>query len=183
MWKVSRLTYSYPDTLQGAPPPDLAPGVGPTRAFLSAESLQQFDAGQDQLDMVAKQFDIQGSLDDLPSDDEDSSGQDTENEQVDDTLAEVQEHLEQREDFRTYLMSLPGSESVRFYKRYGSWTGQATFNDSVAAAQAVQLFNTQRFPSVRVHQSSQVKNKVKFAASNPPRSKGTSSRSPFIMAA
>lgn len=140
-----------------------------TRAVLSADSLKQLpDVSQNRLDMVASQFNVQSGLDNLLSDDDDDSeGQQLEHEHADEIPTKLQEHLEQREDFRAYLVSLPGSESVRFYKRYGSWTGQAIFKDVTAATQAVEMFDTQRFPSVRVHQSSKSENKVKFAASNP----------------
>ncbi|KAJ4367074.1 hypothetical protein N0V83_007604 [Neocucurbitaria cava] len=151
----------------------LAPNVDPTRAFLSAESLQQVpDASQNRFDLTARHYNEPGNLKEPPTEDEDSDTRQFNQEQVDETPAEVQEHLEQREEFRTYLMSLPGAELVRFYKRYGAWTGQATFKDEAAAMRAVVVFDANRFASVRIYQSSGKKNKVKFAASNLPKVEG-----------
>ncbi|CAO2649503.1 Nn.00g068880.m01.CDS01 [Neocucurbitaria sp. VM-36] len=162
-----------PNTVQDARAAELAPNAESSRAFLSAESLQKLpDASQNRLDLTVSHFKEQSSLEDTQIDDEDSDTQHFEDELVDETSAEVQEHLEQREAFRIYLMSLMGSELVRFYKRYGSWTGQVTFKDDAAAAKAVEMFDAKRFPFVRVHQSLRNKNKVKFAASNLPKPKG-----------
>ncbi|KAF1850975.1 uncharacterized protein K460DRAFT_382512 [Cucurbitaria berberidis CBS 394.84] len=160
------------DTLQDARSPSLTQSVEPSRMVLSAESLQQVpDASQSRVDMIASQLNEQGNVDDPPLDDDESGGQHVEQEEVDETPAEVQEHLEQRDNFRTYMMSLSGSESVRFYKQYGAWSGQAIFKDDAAALQALESFDARRFPSVRVHLSSLSKSRLKFALSNPPRGK------------
>lgn len=148
--------------------------MDPTRAFLSAESLQQVpDASQDRFDLTARHFIEPGNSKEPSTEDEDSDTQQFNQEQIDETPVEVQEHLERREEFRTYLMSLPGAELVRFYKRYSAWTGQVTFKDDAAATRAVEVFDAKRFASVRIHQSSGKKNKVKFAGPNLPKVKGT----------
>ncbi|KAH7348035.1 hypothetical protein BKA66DRAFT_505128 [Pyrenochaeta sp. MPI-SDFR-AT-0127] len=146
--------------------------VGITRALLSAESLQHLpDESRNRLEIVASQLNNQSSFDDPQSDGDDHSDHQQDDEQVDETPAEIQEHVEQREAFRVYLMSLAGSVSVRFYKRYGSWTGRAMFEDEVTAAQALENFDYQRFPSVEVYISPSAKNKLKFAASDIPQTK------------
>lgn len=143
--------------------------------MLSAQSLQQLpDESQNRLEMVTNQLNHQGSFDDPQSDDDDYFDV-PEDDQFDDTPAEVKEHLEQREAFRIYLTALPGVVSVRFYKRYGSWTGRAKFKDDAAAAQALDNFDTQRFPNVRIHICANDEKKLNFMASNSPKSKGRSS--------
>jgi hypothetical protein len=86
--------------------------------------------------------------------------------QGDETLIDIQEHLEQREAFRQYMMSLPGVEAVRFYRRYGSWTGHVHFKEDAVGAQVMTLFDAERFPNVNF-QSKDNKSKWRFTALNP----------------
>jgi hypothetical protein len=97
------------------------------------------------------------------SEDGGSNGQQLANDEVGEVPADIEEHLEQRETFRQYMLSLPGAEAVRFYRRYGSWTGQVTFRDDAAGIEAMGLFDTRRFPSIKF-QSREGKNKWKFSA-------------------
>lgn len=51
-------------------------------------------------------------------------------------------------------------------KRYGSWTGRVNFSNGVAAADAISLFDKEQFPRVRLHQSSESPDVLKFVSSN-----------------
>ncbi|KAF2128477.1 hypothetical protein P153DRAFT_397547 [Dothidotthia symphoricarpi CBS 119687] len=118
-------------------------------SLLSVESLRRLpDESQNRLDtLLLDHTDEHGNFDE---------------QQVDDTPAEIQEHLDQREDFRTYLMSLPNAQSVRFFRRYGWWKGHAIFTNENAAAQALDMFNRKRYPQIKIHQVSEKSNKLKF---------------------
>jgi hypothetical protein len=100
------------------------------------------------------------------SEDEGFDGQQLADDQTGEAPADIEEHLEQREAFRQYMFSLPGAEAVRFYRRYGSWTGQVTFKDDAAGIEAMGLFDTRRFPNIKF-QSKESKNKWKFSAQSP----------------
>ena len=145
---------------------DLAETLGSSRALLSAESLQQLpDMTQNRLEMTATQVETQNDLNEAPTYNKQISNM-RDDEQTNELPTEIENHLEQREAFRSYLLSLPGAESVRFYRRYGAWTGQAVFTDETAATQAIISFGTERFPLVKIHQSSSSSNKLKFSAPN-----------------
>ena len=136
------------------------------RALLSAESLQQIpDVSQNRLEITASQIEPP-DRGDAPDTDDEQLATLEEDEQIDDTPAAIQHHLEQRESFRRYMMSFSGAESVYFYRRYGSWNGHVNFTDGAATVKALNLFDAERFPSVKIHQSSNSSNKLKFAASN-----------------
>jgi hypothetical protein len=136
--------------------------VGTSRGPLSTEMLQQLpDESQNRLAMFSNQ------VDDLPDSDDEQAG----DQQLDeDILPEHKEHLEEQEAFRQHILSLPGAQSVRFYRRYGSWTGLITFADDLVGEQAIALFDAQRFPNI-VFQSKKNKSKWKFTRT------GTSSKS------
>ncbi|KAF1839078.1 hypothetical protein BDW02DRAFT_585440 [Decorospora gaudefroyi] len=147
----------------GTPPSVLAPDPVPItdtgRTLLSAASLQQLpDDSQNRLSIFPDQVaHIHDSEDGRPEDEEPSDYQ------TDDTPADIQEHLEQRETFRRYMMSLPGVETVRFYRRYGSWTGQVNFQDNVTGAEAISLFDFRRFPNIKFQRKDDT-NRWKFTA-------------------
>lgn len=78
------------------------------------------------------------------------------------TPKEVDEHIEEMETFRNYLMSLPQAQSVRFYRRYGAWKGHVTFKDDSSASAALGLFNRKRYPRVIIKQQGENKAALKF---------------------
>ena len=148
-------------------PIDLEAEEGSSRALLSAESLQHLpDMSQNRLEMTAAQVvELQNNVTDLENPQEEHANS-RNDESADDTPVYIQEHMERREDFRNYILSLPGAESVRFYQRYGSWNGQAAFKGETAAAEAVRSFDTERFPFVKIQQMSSSMDKVKFSTPN-----------------
>lgn len=97
-----------------------------------------------------------------PRVEEDSHTESSEDEYPGEIPLEIQEHIEQREAFRKYLMSLPGAESVRFYKRYGAWTGRALFKDESTASSAALVFDRKKFPDVKIRQSGKQNEKLRF---------------------
>lgn len=118
---------------------------------LSVESLRSVpDISQNRLDtLLASRADKE----------EGDDGEETKTAAVD-----VEEHLERQEAFKAYLMSLPGAQNVRFFKRYGSWKGNATFDNGTATAQAIELFDTSLYPDVRIQQGTENNsNKLKFS--------------------
>lgn len=128
----------------------------PSHAQLSLESLRSLpDVSQSRLDTL-----MTGRAPEQDNEDEDEG-------QAEAISADVEEHMQRMEDFRTYLMSLPGAESVRFYKRYGSWRGHAIFSSNMQAAQAVQSFNFGLYPNLRIQQGTEGnRNQLKFSAPN-----------------
>ncbi|KAF1362179.1 hypothetical protein EJ07DRAFT_58890, partial [Lizonia empirigonia] len=126
-------------------------GVPEDRSPLSAESLLSLpDASRNRLDaFLAQQLDEQ--------DDEDG-------EESNETPADVQKHLELIENFRAYLLSLPGALTVR---RYGAWRGHAIFSNGPQAAQALELFDKSLWPQVKIQQGTESnRNKLKFSVPN-----------------
>ncbi|KAF1947080.1 hypothetical protein EJ02DRAFT_450051 [Clathrospora elynae] len=151
-------------SLQGIQPSDLVQRVDPGRTLLSAESLHQLsDESQNRLNMIADQIGDVDEFDDRLDD------QYLDDDHADETPADRQELVEQREAFRKYMMSLPGVETVRFYRRYGSGAGQVNFIDDAAGAHAMTLFEPQRFPDIKVQSKENKRNlsKWKFAALRP----------------
>jgi hypothetical protein len=147
------------DAQQSVQPPDLVERLDPGRTLLSAESLQQLpDESQSRVNMIPNKI-----SDTNDSGDEGSDDQQFADGQADEAPADIEEHLEQRETFRQYMLSLPGAEAVRFYRSYGSWTGHVTFKDSAAGVDAMKLFDTGRFPNI-IFQSKENKGKWKFSA-------------------
>ncbi|KAJ4989340.1 hypothetical protein SVAN01_05065 [Stagonosporopsis vannaccii] len=121
------------------------------QSHLSVESLRAIpDISDSRLDtLLASQSDEQ----------EDDEGEETKA-----TTVDVEEHLERQETFKAYLLSLPGAQSVRFFKRYGSWKGNATFSNEAATAQAIELFDTSLYPDVKIQQGTESNsNKLKFS--------------------
>jgi hypothetical protein len=144
------------DTRQATQPPNLVERLDPGRTLLSAESLQQLpDESQNRVNMIPNKISD-------PNDSEDE-GSDLASDQAGEAPADIEAHLDQRETFRKYMLSLPGAEAVRFYRRYGSWTGQVTFKDDAAGVEAMKLFDTAKFPNVKF-QSKESKSKWKFSA-------------------
>jgi hypothetical protein len=64
-----------------------------------------------------------------------------------------EEIFEETEMFRTYLLSLPGSKFVRFFRRYGYWKGLLVFKDEDSAIEALTSFDVSRFPKVKIRQA------------------------------
>ncbi|KAF2630251.1 hypothetical protein BU25DRAFT_254947 [Macroventuria anomochaeta] len=124
--------------------------------LLSAESLLSLpDASQNRLDMLL--VNRTGEQDDDDADEEETRA----------PPADIEEHQERIESFRTYLLSLPGAQTVRFFKRYGSWRGHAIFNNGTRTAQAMELFDKTLYPEVRIQQGSEGnRNKLKFSVPN-----------------
>ncbi len=155
--KTVGLTATHEDISDDTLATDLTQEIESSRAFLSAESLQQLpDMTQNRLEMTAAQVETQNEIDESP----------TGGENVGEEIAGIQDHLDQRDTFRKYLLSLPGAESVRFFRRYGSWTGQAMFQDDTTAAQAAASFDIEQFPYVKIQQIATSSNKLKFSTSN-----------------
>jgi hypothetical protein len=142
--------------LETQQPSDLVERLDPGRALLSAESLQQLpDESENRVNMISNKM--------SNTNDSEDEGSDLASDQAGDAPADIEEHLDQRETFRKYVLSLPGAEAVRFYRRYGSWTGQVTFKDDAAGVEAMKLFDTVRFPNIKF-QSKESKSKWKFSA-------------------
>lgn len=136
---------------QGDPDPTLAEIT--SSSALSLESLRRLpDGSQNRIEaLLLDHTSKQDSFDD---------------QNFDQTSVEVQEHLEQREKFRTYLMSLPGIKTVRFFRGYGMWAGQAIFKDGDTAAKALKMFNGEQFPQIKIHQVFENSNKLRFGIPN-----------------
>ncbi|KAF1971801.1 hypothetical protein BU23DRAFT_173105 [Bimuria novae-zelandiae CBS 107.79] len=111
--------------------------------------------------------------------DEEQSGSDwsMEDESPDTTEKEVEEHMAEREVFRKYLLSLPGAQSVRFYRRYGSWVGNINFKDGDFAAMALRSFDMALYPKVRLRQKVAKKESLKFSVLQHQQTKQVSFRS------
>ncbi|KAF2005380.1 hypothetical protein P154DRAFT_457349 [Amniculicola lignicola CBS 123094] len=75
---------------------------------------------------------------------------------------EGEEHIEDSEALRTYLLSFPGARSVRFFRRYGSWKGYIMLRNEDSAIQALTSFDASRFPQLRVRQAAGNKATLKF---------------------
>jgi O-acetyl-ADP-ribose deacetylase (regulator of RNase III)/tetratricopeptide (TPR) repeat protein len=80
-----------------------------------------------------------------------------------DETAEVGERLGEMQAFRTYLLSLPGAESVQFIRRLEWWRGNARFRDQASAREAMGVFDKGRFPEVRITQGVENKALLKFS--------------------
>jgi len=106
------------------------------------------DSGQ-RLDLLFSQ---------VSPDSDDSSESD-----IGDGGSELEEHTAEREAFRSYLLTLPGAQSVRFYRRYGSWSGNINFKDGDFAVTAMEVFDKERYPRVRLRQKVVKKETVKFS--------------------
>ncbi|KAF2676721.1 hypothetical protein K458DRAFT_351264 [Lentithecium fluviatile CBS 122367] len=78
------------------------------------------------------------------------------------TPAGVEKHMADMEAFRKYLMTLPGAQSVRFYRRYGPWRGNAHFKDEPSATAALNLFDKDKYPEVTLRQHDK-KTSLKFS--------------------
>lgn len=127
-----------------------------SHSLLSAESLLALpNASQNRLDaLLASQADEENNDD---ADEEEDSA----------TPADIEEHLERIESFRAYLLSLPGAQTVRFFRRYGSWRGHAIFDNGKQATKAVELFDKTLYPEVKIHQGTESnRNKLKFSVAN-----------------
>ncbi|CBY01168.1 hypothetical protein LEMA_P022980.1 [Plenodomus lingam JN3] len=150
--------------------PELETGI--ERAVLSAEILQQLpDLSLNRVDMVASH--LKFTDDSEIAREINSQSDENENEtsildvnQEEETPAELERHLEQREAFKVHLLSMPGATMVRFYKRYGSWTGRASFTDGAAATEAMKLFNKAQFPKIILRQSAKFPEILKFVSPN-----------------
>ncbi|KAF1933465.1 uncharacterized protein M421DRAFT_88673 [Didymella exigua CBS 183.55] len=127
-----------------------------SHTLLSLESLQSLpDISHSRLDTLMSNHAAE-------QDNDDEGGGDFEV-----VTADFEDHMQRMEDFKTYLMSLPNAQYVRFFKRYGSWRGYAIFSNSTRAAQAVQSFDTRLYPDIKVQQSAEgSRNKLKFSAPN-----------------
>lgn len=130
------------------------------------QDVQDIPAGQSQLSLESLRVIPDMSLnrlDTLLASQADEQDDDLGNETKAATV-DVEEHLERQEAFRSYLMSLPGARSVRFFKRYGSWKGNAMFTNGAAAAHAIELFDTSLYPEVKIQQGTESNsNKLKFS--------------------
>ncbi|KAF2272780.1 uncharacterized protein EI97DRAFT_436707 [Westerdykella ornata] len=69
---------------------------------------------------------------------------------LEETGHEIDEYLAETDAFRSYLQSLPGAESVRFYRRYGLWEGRVTFDTQSSAFDALARFDRTRYPRVEL---------------------------------
>jgi O-acetyl-ADP-ribose deacetylase (regulator of RNase III) len=127
-----------------------------SHAQLSLESLQSVpDISHSRLDALMAE--VATEQDNDPNDEE----------QPEVATADIETHMQHMEDFRTYLMSLPGAESVRFYKRYGSWRGHAIFSNDMQAARAVESFDFGMHPDLKIKQGTEGnRNHLKFSAPN-----------------
>jgi O-acetyl-ADP-ribose deacetylase (regulator of RNase III) len=124
--------------------------------LLSAESLLLIpDVSHDRIDVVlAHQVDKNESSQEDDGSDEDSIAATT----------DIEAHLDRLEIFRSYLLSLPGAQTVRFFKRYGAWRGHAIFMKGTHASQALNLFDNTLYPDVRLQQGTgSNSNKLKFS--------------------
>ncbi|KAL1793659.1 hypothetical protein ACET3X_008641 [Alternaria dauci] len=128
------------DTARLEKPSELLPMNGPGQSLLSAERLQQLpDESQNRVSMIA------GQLNDL----DDSEAELSDDQQFDeDVLSSHKKHLDDQEAFRQHILTLPGALSVRFYRRYGSWSGSITFADDWVGEEALKVFDVQRFPNM-----------------------------------
>lgn len=123
-------------------------------SLLSAESLMSLpEASQDRLDDLLAQQSGAPSRADVE-------------EELDGTPTDIQEHLDHIEDFRAYLLSLPGAQTVRFFKRYGAWRGHVIFTNGDQTAQAVKVFDHSLWPEVKIQQTESNRNKLKFSVPN-----------------
>lgn len=129
---------------------------GSSHSLLSLESLQSLpDISHSRLDTLMSR---------QPTEEDDDEKEQAQSEVV---TADVEEHIQRMEEFKTYLMSLPGAQSVRFFKRYGSWRGHVIFSDDTQAVQAVRSFDKSLYPAIKVQQGAEgSRNKLKFSAPN-----------------
>lgn len=110
----------------------------PTEDLLNAESLSNLpDASQQKLE---------GFL--LP---ETTESDDSDSPIGDENTLDLELHMAEVDAFKAYLLSLPGAQSVRFYRRFGLWRGRVNFDTEASAIQALELKNSdQRFPEVKM---------------------------------
>ena len=145
------------------------------RTALSAESLSQLpDVSMDRLELITNQLNQSDELENPLLQHGISRKQETPENQSEDEAApkppanrqpdDIHEHLEEREAFRTYMLSFPEASRVRFYRRYGSWTGQVSFEDETSATKALEAFDAKRFPYIRIHQNLESRTSLKFTA-------------------
>ena len=101
----------------------------------------------------------------LSADNEEQTNSDELQEHDSSAVAEVdvEEHMAQRESFRKYLLSLAGAQSVRFYRRYGSWDGNINFTNGESAAAALRSFDVARYPNIKVRLKDMNKEVLKFS--------------------
>jgi O-acetyl-ADP-ribose deacetylase (regulator of RNase III) len=112
--------------------------VTPVKGTLSAETLSNLpDSSQKRLDLFLPTM-SENETEDDQEEHEDTSG--------------LEEHMAEADAFRAYLLSLPGAQSVRFYRRFGSWRGRVTFVNEASAIEAMELRNSDktRFPDVKM---------------------------------
>lgn len=154
--------YTQPDadvTLGHDGTDEQSQGLVASPGLLSESFIQALpdDSGQ-RLDLLFS--DPKYDIDDPEEEDE------QEEDSYDDTDLAVEEHMAEREKFRMYLLSLEGAQSVRFYRRYGSWIGNINFRDGHFAAMALRTFDKERYPGVRLRQKDAKKETVKFSVPN-----------------
>ncbi len=140
------------DNLESKQSIEFLNAANPGQGLLSAESLQQLpDESQNRLARISNQVD-----------DRDNSESEQRGDQLDDDVsARHKKHFNDQEAFRQHVLSLPGVSSVRFYRRYGSWTGVISFANDLVGEQATTLFDTLRFPNIEF-QSQENKSKWRF---------------------
>jgi O-acetyl-ADP-ribose deacetylase (regulator of RNase III) len=149
----NELRKSMEEPLLDGPGPQHMPTNQP---LLSAESLLLIpDVSQDRIDVVlAHQAD----------ENESSQGDESSEEDTTAATTDIEAHLDRLEKFRTYLLSLPGAQTVRFFKRYGAWRGHAIFIKGAHASQALELFDKALYPDVKLQQGTNSNsNKLKFS--------------------
>lgn len=61
----------------------------------------------------------------------------------------LEPHMAETEPFRSYVLTLPGAQSIR---RYGPRSGRIFFEDGASAAKAMQTFDRARFPNIWLRQ-------------------------------
>jgi O-acetyl-ADP-ribose deacetylase (regulator of RNase III) len=130
---------------------------------LSADSLRSLpDASGDRLGLLRLNDELQDDTqsNDKPSNDEPSNDEPSNDETPTD-------HIERTAAFKDYLVSL-GAEPVRFFRRYDWWRGDATFSDEKTAIQALESFDTNRFPGIKLRQGGvDFRHRLKFNGPNP----------------
>lgn len=145
-----------PDSDETSHSPHQGPqDVPSSQHLLSAESLLSIpDMSKDRLGTL---------LTDHRADVHDGDGnEDGEAENI--VAAGLENHLGHLEQFRTYMSSLSGAQSVRFFKRYGAWRGHAIFSTDAQTANAMEVFDQTLFPEVKLQQGTgHNRNKLKFS--------------------
>jgi O-acetyl-ADP-ribose deacetylase (regulator of RNase III) len=130
--------------------------------LLSADSLRSLpDASGDRLTLLRSSDELQ-SNDEAESNDEPKSNDEP---QLNDETPT--DHIERTAAFKDYLLSL-GAGPVRFFRRYDWWRGDATFPDEKTAVQALESFDRDRFPGIKLRQGGvDFRNRLKFNGPNP----------------